>query len=645
MPDAPDDLLPVTSADLADAALQPSRHTDAAAQPSRFAALASHPAAAGAVAGGLSLLFWAASQLPQANAPWPATDGLSRSDLQALAAVGLDSTLTGALALLLAVAAALILVAQPVPPNATARLRRVLTGLAAIGLGVAVWTTAAAPRPTVVEVPLDAPAAALNAFVSDAGRWAPAGTRWHGRCQRVSDGLRCTLEGAGAKHTVELQPGEPSADWLWLGAAQTPLAAQLRLHWQATGREPSLAIPLRDRQTVDVAALGRRLTPVVSRTAGPLVLVANPEQADGWLLAGPPSLHPQANRAATLAGADVALVQYAPGMGWLARAGWWLALAAGAGALLMSVQGVAWAAASATALRQRLRSLAPVALLALTAAAVVVPPTAPADATPPYAAAGGAILGAVAFGLAAAALWLGARPRTITGLLFALLVVWLPLGVWGGPWPLPVSEAALLPAAATAASHAAPGLADPRAGAPGWAVWLLTAWPLLATTLLAWVLARPQHARLAAGALGALTLGAMALTFTHSAAAGQLQTTALWGLRGAFAAALLVKAGTEAAAHPPTAAVLQQVRLGRAATAWLGAAVCVLFLPAWLGPLWWREPQAAGWLALAVASAAAVHAAPRAPRAALVLDGLALAAALAVAAGNRLGAAVSGALP
>lgn len=635
MPEAPDDLPTVPSADFA----------DAARQPSRVAALADHPAAAGVLAGGLALLLWASSQIPQSSAPWPATDGLSRSDLQALSAVGLDSTLTGAPALLLAVAAIVVLAARTAPASSIALLRRVLAGLAALGLAVAIWTTSGAPRPTVLEVPLDAPAAALNAYVNDAGRWAAAGSRWHGRCERQTDALRCTLDGAGAQHAVQLQPGVAAGDWLWLGAAQTPLAAQLRLHWHPANSERSLAIPLRDRQTVDVAALERRMTPVVSRTAGPLVLVAHPEKPDGWLLAGPPSLHPAASRVATLAGTDVALVQYAPGAGWLARAGWWLALAAGVGALLLAMQGLAVARTPLGGLGQRARSLAPVALLALTAAAVVAPSTTGTELSPPGAAAGAAMLGAVALGLAVAAVWLRASQGALTSLLFALLVVWLPLGVWGGPWPQPASDSMLIPAAATAASHVARGLADPRAGAAGWAVWLLGAWPLLATALVAGALARPQHARLAAGGLGVLTLGAVALAQGYAAADGQLQTTVLWGLRGAFAAALLARAAGQAVEDAPSSTLLQQARLGRAAVGWLGAATSVLLLPAWLGPLWWREPQAAGWLALAVAGAAGLHAAQRAPRLAAALDGLALAAALTVAGGSRLGAAVSGALP
>lgn len=287
--------------------------------------------AAGFVALAAGTLAWLGSQLPQTDAPWPATDGLARPDLQLLAALGLDTLLSAGPALLVAVALTGLLVATVVrlrPTTAAA----VVAWLAALAAVLAVVGTAAAPRPVWLEVPVGAPMAPATALVADAGRLVAAGGRWSGSCQRKNDTLTCSLQTPGATHEVVLQPGIPAQSathrWTWTGGAATPLTADVGLFWRDPAGGPGWRLALRDRQTVDVAALQARLTPVTTRTAGPLILAARPADPAQWSLLVSPTLAPGAVQRATLTTGELVLLQMSAAGSpiWL----WWLSAALGA---------------------------------------------------------------------------------------------------------------------------------------------------------------------------------------------------------------------------------------------------------------------------------------------------------------------------
>jgi hypothetical protein len=289
--------------------------------------------AAGFVALAAGTLAWLGSQLPQTDAPWPATDGLARPDLQLLAALGLDSLLSAGPAMLVAVAITGLLLATVVrlrPTTAAA----VVAWLAALTAIFAVVATATAPRPVWLEVPVGAPMAPASALVADAGRLVAAGGRWSGRCERKTDTLTCSLQTPGAVHQVVLQPGVPAQSathlWTWTGRAATPLTAEVGLYWRDPAGGPGWRLALRDRQTVDVAALHARLTPLTTRTAGPLILAARPADPAQWSLLVSPTLAPDAPQRATITTGELVLLQMSAAGSpiWL----WWLSAALVAGA-------------------------------------------------------------------------------------------------------------------------------------------------------------------------------------------------------------------------------------------------------------------------------------------------------------------------
>lgn len=598
------------------------------------AAAASSPAWVAAAA---ATLWWLASQIPQLDAPWPVSDGLSRSDLLALGAVGLDSALTGAPALLVALTGLAVTAARPWRSSALAGLRGAVAVAGGLCLALAVGLSSAAPRPVLLEVPIDAPAAQLQAFRPDAGRLVPDATRWTGRCQNAAGGLQCNLEGLGAQHSFQVSRAGSSGDWRWIASARTPLSADVQLQWlteRAAGA--AVAVPLRDRQTVDVALLQRRLTPVVTRTAGPVVLSAAPGQADGWQLLASPALLPNAPRATTMVAGEVALLQLAPRIDWP----WWLALLCG---------GV-WAALTLIE-RSRWRELLAASRTGWSGWAVGL--TAAALVAPGLHAAGWLValhtLAAAGLGLAAAGVWSRTRTAVGSGLGLALAVVWLPLGGWGGPWPVAIDAELLTHAAQAAASHSIHSPVDPRGAASPLLGLFLGAWPLLATACIAWAYARPRQLRFAAGslALASLVAAGACLIASQGATSGKVTDLApvvAWGLRGALAVGLLLRTAQSGGGAEVTASPSARLLLLRAIAALAGAVGCVALLPSWLGPLWWRDPEASAWLAFAVAAVAALGAPQRSWRVAALLDAVALAAALAAAGGARLGAAVAGAL-
>jgi hypothetical protein len=316
------------------------------------------------------LLAWVAllllgTQLPQVDAPLPLADGLSRSDLLALQAFGLNRLGTSVPLLLLSAVTAIVAVARalfPVPvrtlPRAVPlepllaalkkqglrahlrgpvltvgapRLGPLLLGTAAV-LAVAAWIAHGnAPLPIWTDVALDQPEATWPAWTVDAGSLAPAVGRWVGHCKRVEARLECQAQVPGGRGEIHLDPGYSATlagrDVAWVAAATglTNLTS-LRLRWLVDGR-PWL-LQLTTGEVGEASELAARLLPFATRNAGPLVVV---QRAAGVsLLTSPQLAGPDAHPlAATVQFPDVARLQWttptlAP---WLAGAALVLGLA------------------------------------------------------------------------------------------------------------------------------------------------------------------------------------------------------------------------------------------------------------------------------------------------------------------------------
>jgi len=325
-----------------------------------------------------SLLALAATQLPQADAPLPVADGLSRADHLSLAALGLHRLGDSALFALLAGLSVLVFVARGLFPLDTAiwtaplanrsateaALRQHLPALqlvrqgevtigslgwprlasAALLLGAAAALAFVALRagqalPIWVDVPLGAAEAPLEAWRADAGRLAPAPGRWRGNCQRTPTGgaiapLRCSLERPGGRDSWTLLPGqaislgEHRLAWVATGRAATPQAFEVR--WQPPGARTPSAIQLTSGEARDAATLHTRWLPTTTRGAGPLVIGVERERTFGLVS---PVLAPGQPALATAIGPEVVRLQLTP------LAPWWLLWSA----LLLAASGAALA--------------------------------------------------------------------------------------------------------------------------------------------------------------------------------------------------------------------------------------------------------------------------------------------------------------
>jgi hypothetical protein len=125
---------------------------------------------------------------------------------------------------------------------------------------------------------------------------------------------------------------------------------------------------------------------------------------------------------------------------------------------------------------------------------------------------------------------------------------------------------------------------------------------------------------------------------------------AVWLVRALLAGWLLVLATDRPAALATGALTQTGVRL-QGGLRWLalvgalaGVTCAALWLPLWLGPLWWRDPLAAAWLGLTSATLTRTLQDDDGDIVAALADALAFASATAVVGGSAAGAAVAGAL-
>gem|GEM_PF-3456543 len=237
-------------------------------------------------------LFIAATQLPQAAAPLPTTDGLSNADLGAIAALGLGqigdslllwllvaASITVAFARLLFRAPALLSLVVPtsvlsdglrariesnlaasiaatpwrviasVRTSVDGSVRRIEAGLrgpgmALLAIGVValialtVWTSRA-PASVVIDVPVASKVtpAPVAAFRVDRGRWVKATGHFEAGCALATQTLTCVVEAVGERANVTLQPGASvplgERTVAWTATAVEPTARRFRFDWWA----------------------------------------------------------------------------------------------------------------------------------------------------------------------------------------------------------------------------------------------------------------------------------------------------------------------------------------------------------------------------------------------------------------------------
>ncbi|MBM4343890.1 MAG: hypothetical protein FJ100_11010 [Deltaproteobacteria bacterium] len=238
-----------------------------------------------------SAILLLGTQGPQARAPWPTTDGLSRADLQVFAAMG-GSTLGRSLVLHVwaAVAIGAALLHWRWSRSDRWLVARGLALVGAVTSGVAwVAVDGAASAPLWVDVPIDADGGALpigTAWRNDHGRLAPAPGTMRGRCTPVdAHAVHCRIQGQGRDIDCILGVGVSGtgagASLHWVGTLPGADSA-----WTATVATPAgrqLAIPLVPGQTVAVPDWGnRRAIPVGSAVAGPIVVTASAGAARLW---------------------------------------------------------------------------------------------------------------------------------------------------------------------------------------------------------------------------------------------------------------------------------------------------------------------------------------------------------------------------
>jgi hypothetical protein len=244
-------------------------------------------------------------------------------------------------------------------------------------------------------------------------------------------------------------------------------------------------------------------------------------------------------------------------------------------------------------------------------------------------------------------------------LLAAVAAVWLPVGLDGGPWPVQIGHQETLPATLAAAQHVVAVTGTVFAQRPPVLGLLATIWPIGVTALVAAqlvVLRRvPVRSRLlgvAPALLLASAAAVAALSFASSWSAPDLVWTpaALWLVRAVLAGWLLVQATDRPAVlvpglqSPTSGRVLAGLRWLAPAGALAGVTCAALWLPSWLGPLWWRDPLAAAWLGLVIATLTRALHDQDGDIVAALADMLAFVSATAVVGGSAAGAAVAGAL-
>jgi hypothetical protein len=354
----------------------------------------------------------------------------------------------------------------------------------------------------------------------------------------------------------------------------------------------------------------------------------------------------------------VALVVTRPVVAWLAAG---LALVGacatqsfGPTALLLSWS--AAAALAATSVEVGRRGALVVALAAAVGAAL---PAGPAGPTAPGALALLPTLAVVGAIPAMTSAWCRALQGGSGLLLAAVALLWLPVGLDGGPWPMQIHYNATLPATLAAAQHVVQETGTVLALRPPALGFLATLWPMAATALVAAQLVVLRRVSVRSGLVvvapgllvaSAVLVAGMSLASGWSTPDLVWTPAAVWLVRALLAGWLLVLATDRPAALATGALTQTGVRL-QGGLRWLalvgalaGVTCAALWLPLWLGPLWWRDPLAAAWLGLTSATLTRTLQDDDGDIVAALADALAFASATAVVGGSAAGAAVAGAL-
>ncbi len=265
-----------------------------------------------------SCVAWLGTQVPQLHAAGMATDGLPRSELLALHALGLDNLAWSLVVCLLAGLTVFAALTALLMGRSRGQRGAVLLAIALpVVAGYWLWTTT--ELPVALDVTVGADLATVPAWRSDGGGPAPAPGRWQASCRARAglDSLACKVEGAGLRHEVILAPGMPAVNqgvqFTWLATATAPLPPNLTLNWQAKLPDSRVfALTLADGVLSEAPSMAARLQPSVAKETGPFVLVSDGAEHPTIRVLASPELLPQGRPSAQVTGEPLIRLQVAP---------------------------------------------------------------------------------------------------------------------------------------------------------------------------------------------------------------------------------------------------------------------------------------------------------------------------------------------
>ena len=254
-------------------------------------------------------LAWLGTQIPQLHAPLFHADGLSRSELLAQHALGLDRPAHTLLAWLLLSLFTLVILLQLLVLRQRPRLPAIARLLGGTLVALAWLQTSADPPPLLLDVPLqlhpqpqatDLPT--VVAWQQDGAGLQPAPGPWRGLCtlaDKSADAqLQCVLSGAGLHHDLQLRPAQPIVDqqlqWTLLAEAESPQPQTLDLNLPPPlPGQKRLALHVQMSQVVDAPILQARVQPTLSAALGPLLLLTHAGNAPNLQFLAPPDVLPE----------------------------------------------------------------------------------------------------------------------------------------------------------------------------------------------------------------------------------------------------------------------------------------------------------------------------------------------------------------
>jgi len=292
------------------------------------------PTAPAAVLTTGGLLAWLGSQLPQRDAPRWLADGLGRSDLMALATLGLDD-LTIALPVMLwwiAAVAVLILrsgwLGDATAPRGSQRAAGAIWLVSASLWAIWVLWNVARPPVTWLDVDVQVGQPATQAWSYDYGHAAPAPGRFVATCSPDASGreLDCTLEVPQGPAKIHLAAGQSETrqgwQFTWIGRSPNPVAERFQFVGAVQPGGAPVQVPLQAGKAADAPAIRARWIPQASAAGGPSVLaVAQGGPLTWW---NSPILTGSTAVVATAHAGDRVRIAVAPA-GWPVHT-WWLAL-------------------------------------------------------------------------------------------------------------------------------------------------------------------------------------------------------------------------------------------------------------------------------------------------------------------------------